>query len=156
MITDHQDQDSDYSERSHGSVVVRAGEQPHGDDVVRRATSDDDTERLRLARSDRYTVLPKAETRYEEDAEGDAEEEEEEDDDEELEEELEEEDLDAPLDLSMKIKRRPRSGSVTEDSDDSAAEHHSRGAESAAYKKSLMKRYRKCLHTFKFARSGWL
>ncbi|XP_052894009.1 ecdysone-induced protein 74EF [Anopheles moucheti] len=135
MITDQDD--SDYSERSHGSAVVRSGDAPHGTEVVRTEPEETErSERLRLARPDRYTILPRTE-RYEEEAEGDAEEEEDDEEDE----ELEEEDLDAPLDLSMKIKRRHRSGSVTEDSDDSAAEHHSRGPESAAYKKSLMKRY---------------
>uniref|UniRef100_A0A182IU69 Uncharacterized protein n=1 Tax=Anopheles atroparvus TaxID=41427 RepID=A0A182IU69_ANOAO len=139
MVTDHED--SDYSESSH--VAPGPEVPPRVPEVIRETVvaGPDPSERLRLT-DGRYAGQPKSETYdEEEDAEGDAEEE----DEEEEEEEEEEEDLDAPLDLSMKIKRRPRSSSVTEDSDDSAgpdyAEHHNRGVESAAYKKSLMKRY---------------
>ncbi|KFB53044.1 ecdysone-induced protein 74EF [Anopheles sinensis] len=141
MVTDHED--SDYSESSHQAPGELAA--PRVTEVIRETVvaGEDRADRLRLV-DGRYKVGPYNE---EEDVEGDAEEEEEEDE----EEEEEEEDLDAPLDLSMKIKRRPRSSSVTEDSDDSAgpdyAEHHNRGPESAAYKKSLMKRYREARHS---------
>ncbi|XP_053674761.1 ecdysone-induced protein 74EF [Anopheles nili] len=133
-------EDSDYSERSQASEGV---DTPHPRSEGLAKDDEGESERLRLARHPaRFAIRPKTEA-FEDEEEDDEEREDDEEEDEELEEE--EEDLDAPLDLSMKIKRRPRSGSITDDSDDSTgpdyAGHHNRGPESAAYKKSLMKRY---------------